>query len=66
MKLVGCKEGQICKFFKGLQCGDDKENVDEAMGLEYFCWVVAIRIYEEMKELQEAHDSWMSYEEALL
>ena len=39
--------------------------MNEAIKLEYFCLVVAEPIYEEMKELQEAHISWRSFEEAL-
>ena len=39
----------------------DSRGVNEAMRLEYFCRVMAEPIYEEMKELQEAHDSWVSF-----
>ena len=35
------------------------------MRLENIPWVVVEPIYEEMKELREAHDSWVSFEEAL-
>ena len=35
------------------------------MRLKYFCKVVAEPIYEEMKELQKAHNSWLSFKEAL-
>ena len=40
--------------------------MNEAMRLAYFCRVVAETIFEEMKELHEAHDSWVSFQEALL
>ena len=44
----------------------DSRGVDEAMRLEYFCRVVAEPIFKEVKELREAHDSWVSFKEALL
>ena len=43
-----------------------KRDADEATRLEYFCRVVAVPIHKEVKELREAHDSWVSFEEALL
>ena len=43
----------------------DSRGVNEAMRLEYFFRVVVETIYEEMKELQDAHDSWGSFQETL-
>ena len=40
--------------------------VDEAMSLTYFRRVAAVLIHEEVRELQGAHESWVSFEEALL
>ena len=43
----------------------DWRGVNKAIKLKYFCLVVDEMIYEEMKELQEAHISWGSFKEAL-
>ena len=43
-----------------------KWGVDEATRLEYFCRVVAVSMHEEVKELRKVHESWESFEEALL
>ena len=44
----------------------DSRSVDEAMRLEYFCRVVDQPIFKAIKELQEAHDSWTTFERTLL
>ena len=44
----------------------DSRGVDKAMRLEYFCRVVAQPIFKNVKELLEAHDSWVTFEKALL
>ena len=40
--------------------------VDEVTRLDFFCRVAAISRYEEVKELRKAHESWESFEGALL
>ena len=54
------------KFLYAYNIEMDSRGVNEAMKLEYFCWVVAEPIHKEVKELREAHDSWVTFEEALL
>ena len=44
----------------------DARGVDEAMRLEYFCRVVDQPIFKAIKEFQEAHDSWPTFEKTLL
>ena len=44
----------------------DSRGVDEALRLEYFCWVVAQPIFKAIKELLEAHNSWVAFEKAQL
>ena len=44
----------------------DSRGVDKAMRLDYFCRVVDQLIFKDVKELQEAHDSWVTFEKALL
>ena len=62
--LFQCAEVQ--NFLKVDNVEMDSRGVDEAMRLEYFCRVVAELIYEEIKELREAHDSWVTFKKALL
>ena len=66
VKQVGYFNGvEVQKFLKAYNAEMGSRGVNEALRLEYFCRVVAEPIYEEMKEHQEAHDSWVSFEEAL-
>ena len=44
----------------------DSRGVDEAMRREYFFRVVAQPILKDVKKLLEAHDSWVTFEKALL
>ena len=44
----------------------DSRGVDEAMRREYFFRVVAEPILKDVKKLLEAHDSWATFEKALL
>ena len=44
----------------------DSKGVNEAMRLEYFCQVLAELIFKNVKEFLDAHDSWETFEEALL
>ena len=44
----------------------DSRGVDKAMRLDYFCRVVDQLIFKDVKELQEAHDSWPTFEKTLL
>ena len=43
----------------------DSRGVDEAMRREYFYQVVAQPIFKAIKELLDAHDSWVTFEKAL-
>ena len=54
------------KFLYAYNIEMDSRGVNEAMKLEYFCWVVAEPIHKEVKELREAHDSWVTFEKGLL
>ena len=42
-----------------------ERGVDDALRLEFFCRIMTPRVYEEVKELREAHSSWESFERAL-
>ena len=54
-------------FESGLRgCGCNRIAAFEATRLEYICRVVAVSMHEEVKELRKAHESWESFEEALL
>ena len=44
----------------------DSRGVDEAMRREYFFRVVAQPILKDVKKLLESHDSWVTFEKALL
>ena len=44
----------------------DSRGVDQAMRREYFFRVVAQPILKDVKKLLEAHDSWVTFEKALL
>ena len=56
---------QSPNFSKSYNTEMDSRGVEEAMRLEYFCRVVAEPIFEEIKEIQKTHDSWVSFKEAL-
>ena len=56
---------EVQNFLKSYNAEMGSRGVNEALRLEYFCQVVAEPIYKEMKKHQEAHDSWVSFEEAL-
>ena len=40
--------------------------MDEAMRLDFFCRVANVSMHNEVKKLREAHESWESFEGALL
>ena len=51
-----------------VQAYNEKMNardVEEALRLEFFCWIAAPQILAEVKELGEALNSWEAFEEAL-
>ena len=67
VERVGYFDGGIVQNFLDTYNAEmDSRGVNEAMRLEYFCRVVAEPNYKEVKELQEAHDSWVTFKEALL
>ena len=57
---------EVQNFLKVYNGEMDSRGVDEAMRREYFCRVVDQPIFKAMKELLEAHDSWVTFEKALL
>ena len=40
--------------------------MDEAMRLDFFCRVANVSMHNEVKKLREAHESWDSFEGALV
>ena len=58
--------GEVQSFLKVYNAEMDSRGVDEPMRLEYFCRAVAEPILEEIIEIQKAHDSWATFEKALL
>ena len=66
VERVGYFDGsKVQIFLKVYNAEMDLRGVEEAMRLEYFCRVVAEPIFEEIKEIQKTHDSWVSFKEAL-
>ena len=57
---------EVQSFLKVDNAEMDSRGVDQRMRLEYFCRVVAEPIFKEVTDLQEAHDSCVSFEKALL
>mgnify|MGYP000167333026 CR=1 FL=1 len=57
---------EVPKILRVYNAEMTKWGTDEAMRLEYFCQLVAVSMYEELKELQEPHESLESFEGALL
>ena len=43
-----------------------ERGVDEAMRLDFFCRVANVSMHNEVKKLREAHESWESFEGALV
>ena len=54
------------KFLGAYNAEMMERGVDEATRLDFFYRVVAVSRYEEIKERREAHESWESFEGALL
>ena len=64
---VGRFDGkEVLKFLRAYDAEMAKMGVDEAMRLDFFCRVAAESKYKWVKELREAHESWESFEGALL
>ena len=67
VERVGYFNGsKVQNFLKVYNEEMDSRDVDKAMRLVYFCRVVAQPIFKNVKELLEAHDSWATFEMALL
>ena len=67
VKKVGRFNGdEVPKILKAYIAKRIPRDVNEAMKLNFFCQVVVVPMHEEVENLQEAHDSWESFEEALL
>ena len=56
----------VPRFLEAYDAEMTEWGVDEAMRLEYFRRVAAVSVHKEVKELQEAHESWESFEGALM
>ena len=56
---------EVQNFLKAYDIKMDLRGMNEAMRLEYFCKVVAEKIYKEMKALQDGHNSWGFFQETL-
>ena len=57
---------EVPNFLRAYNAEMTERGVDEATRLDFFCRVAAVSRYEEVKELREAHESWVSFEGALL
>ena len=57
---------KVPSYLEAYNAEMEERGVDEALRLEFFCRVVAVRMHAEVKELREAHSSWEAFEEALL
>ena len=67
VRLVGRFDGkEVPKFLRAYDAEMTGMGVDEATRLEFFRRAAAASKYEEVKELQEAHESWESFEGALM
>ena len=67
VERVGRFNGDKVPFYlEAYNAEMEVRDVDEALRLEFFCRVVAVRMHGEVKELREAHVSWEAFEEALL
>ena len=59
-------EDNVPNVLKAYKAKMSHQEVNEPMRLQCFLRVVGVSMYEEVKRLQKAHDSWESFEEALL
>ena len=57
---------KVPSYLEAYNAEMEERGVDEALRLEFFCRVVAVRMHAEVKELREAHSSWEAFEEVLL
>ena len=57
---------EVPNFLRAYNAEMVEWGVDEATRQEYFCRVVAVSIHKEVTKLQQAHESWVSFQEALL
>ena len=53
----------VPKLIKAYKAEMTKTHVGEAMRPKCFCQVVSLQMHEEVKKLQETHDSWETIEE---
>ena len=56
----------IPKFLGAYNAEMTERGMDEAMWLDFFCRVVNVSMHNEVKKLREAHESWESFEGALV
>ena len=65
--LVGRFNGkEVPNFLRAYDAEMTEMGVDKATMIDFFCRVVAVSRYEEVKELRETHESWVSFEGVLL
>ena len=58
---------EVQSFLKVYNAEMDSRGLDKPMRLDYFCrTVVAQPIFKDVKELLEAHDSWVTFDKTLL
>ena len=66
VERVGLINGdKVLSYMEANNAEMDVRGVNDALRLEFFCWVAAPRIHVEVRELGEAHSSWETFEEAL-
>ena len=64
VKKVGCVNGdEVPNFLEAYKAKMMKRDVDEEMRQKYFCWVAAVSMHKEVKDLEEAHEKWESFQE---
>ena len=66
VEKVGYLNGdEVANILKPYNAEMTTRDVDEATRLKYFCRVVAVSIHKDVRELQEAHKSWVSFKKDL-
>ena len=63
---VGHFNGEKVPFYMEVYNAEmDVRGINDALRLEFFCQIATRRIYAKVKEIEEAHSSWETFEEAL-
>jgi hypothetical protein len=56
----------VPNFLRAYNAEMTERGVDEATMLDFFCRVVVVSMHKQVKELREVHESWKSFDGALL